>query len=270
MIKVNDFVLNSTRFPDGTSQVWKLPEEILKEDLLTVEWRFEEERELFDLFSLRKLCPATYLHLYIPFLPYARQDKPLANDSTFNLYVFADLLNQLHANQIEAIDTHNPALCKRLISGFSNIRLDHIIQRMMDDMKPDVLVYPDKGASERYRLKHESIMVFEKTRDQSTGTITGHHLASHQRTPERVGYELQGKFRPKKFLIVDDICDGGATFISVAASIRKRCPSAIVDLYVSHGIFSKGRQALHLCGIDEIYTTDSLPRNNNLKGVTKV
>jgi ribose-phosphate pyrophosphokinase len=41
-------------------------------------------------------------------------------------------------------------------------------------------------------------------------------------------------------LIVDDICDGGATFIGIADAIHEKDPDADVRLYVTHGIFSKG------------------------------
>ena len=41
-------------------------------------------------------------------------------------------------------------------------------------------------------------------------------------------------------IVVDDICDGGATFISLAESIKKYNEKANWYLIVTHGIFSKG------------------------------
>lgn len=54
-------------------------------------------------------------------------------------------------------------------------------------------------------------------------------------------------------LIVDDICDGGGTFVGLAKELRA-AGATRVYLYVTHGIFSK---RLPLEGIDHVYTTDS-------------
>ena len=59
------------------------------------------------------------------------------------------------------------------------------------------------------------------------------------------------------FLLVDDICDGGGTFIGLA---NECFPSwADYDLYVTHGIFSKGTDILFDAFVNVI-TTDSLPQ----------
>ena len=57
----------------------------------------------------------------------------------------------------------------------------------------------------------------------------------------------------RRILIVDDICDGGATFVGLAKELRA-AGAKKVYLYVTHGIFSKG---LPLEGIDKVFTTDS-------------
>lgn len=55
-------------------------------------------------------------------------------------------------------------------------------------------------------------------------------------------------------LIVDDICDGGATFLKIA----KELPNTNLYLYVTHGIFSKGLGDLSRYFI-KIFSTDSFP-----------
>ena len=56
-------------------------------------------------------------------------------------------------------------------------------------------------------------------------------------------------------LIIDDICDGGRTFEGIATLLREAGATG-VDLFVTHGIFSRGGK---LAGIDRVYTTDSYP-----------
>jgi len=60
------------------------------------------------------------------------------------------------------------------------------------------------------------------------------------------------------YIIVDDICDGGGTFNLLAEEFFKDPASegAELALFVSHGIFSKGLNAIDK-RITSIYTTDS-------------
>jgi ribose-phosphate pyrophosphokinase len=269
MITANGIVIKPTIFPDGTSQIWNLPESLFSNKHIEVDWRFESEREILDLFSLRELMltvmPFTW-SLYVPYLPYARQDKEVSNESTFNLRVIAKLINQLGFHYVKALDVHNPDLTKSLINRFENITITHIHQQLLLEKFPNsMLVYPDQGAFRRYEkntpyMRHR--LVFQKKRDQSTGKIVGHELDRVYTTP------YQGSL-PKFYLILDDICDGGATFISIAKQIRLQNPAAEINLFVTHGLFSKGIEVLNAAGVN-VVTTDSLMHNANMPGVFKV
>ncbi len=86
-----------------------------------------------------------------------------------------------------------------------------------------------------------------KTRDVSTGKLTGFTL-------EPLAYDNQ-QINGAHYLVVDDICDGGGTFNGLASKIAEQ--GATADLYVSHGLFSKGTTELKK-SFNTIYTTDSL------------
>ena len=60
-----------------------------------------------------------------------------------------------------------------------------------------------------------------------------------------------------KYIIVDDICDGGRTFIELAKAIHGSRPTAEVYLVVTHGIFSNGLYELSK-EITKIYSTNSV------------
>ena len=79
-----------------------------------------------------------------------------------------------------------------------------------------------------------------KERDLKTGQLTNFKVFNE---------DLQNK----TCFIIDDICDGGGTFVGTAEALKKIGAQKII-LVVSHGIFSKG---FDLENIDEIYTTDS-------------
>jgi len=61
----------------------------------------------------------------------------------------------------------------------------------------------------------------------------------------------------KTCIIVDDICDGGRTFITLSRKLKEQ-GAAKVLLYVTHGIFSQGVDVLKGY-IDQIFTTNSFP-----------
>jgi ribose-phosphate pyrophosphokinase len=67
----------------------------------------------------------------------------------------------------------------------------------------------------------------------------------------------------KKLVIIDDICDGGATFLNIAKTIKEHyvgVDEPKIYLIVTHGIFSKGFNELNKY-FDGIYCTNSY---NNL------
>ena len=79
--------------------------------------------------------------------------------------------------------------------------------------------------------KSISIAFCKKKRCTETGAITETEL------DETINY------KGKTILIVDDICDGGATFVQLASKLKEQGAES-VSLFVTHMIASKGLQAL--------------------------
>lgn len=253
MIKVKNLTtghecpnIKPTIFPDQSSQVWQLPENVLKAGKFEITWYFESEAEVMHLLQLRLLLKeyGVITKLFIPFLPYARQDKEVSNDSTFALKPLLSILDSYFGvnTKIEVFDAHNPKIVHYY--NIKNQEATKYIVKSLVDSQADLICFPDKGASTRYPELADFI-VADKVRDQATGKILGHTLLESK-------HSLEGK----TVLIVDDLADGGATFISVTKMLKDQ-GAANVDLYVSHGVFSKGVHVLKHAGIRNIYTTDS-------------
>lgn len=233
MITLNGTTIQPTMFPDGTSQVWQI-NKCLTAPGSRVEWRFEHEFELFHLHQLAMLldCECT---LDMPYLPYARQDKPINNEQSFALHAFAEIINLQGWAKVMTFDAHNPVESANLIKDFEN-RLPK-----PSTEKYDVVVFPDRGAQLRYANCTElPTVVGDKVRDQESGWITDYDFDEDSVDGKRV-------------LVWDDLCDGGATFNVLGKSLGK---AKTVDLYVSHGIFSKGVGEL-LKTYAHIITTDT-------------
>jgi len=243
MILINGLPLNITLFPDNTSQVWKIPEEILKSNKVEVTWKFLHESEFLHLAQLKSLLDKHQIStvLNITYLPYARQDKEVTNTSTFALRTFANLLNSLRFNKVIVLDPHS-SIALDLIANSDYTYPITTLLKVIDSMEVDLFCYPDKGAVSKYVQAYDFHYIYgEKVRDQLTGNITS--------------YKLIGDPKDKKVLIVDDICDGGMTFKLLTKDLLA-AGAKEVNLFVTHGIFSKGLKTLKESGIKQIFTQD--------------
>lgn len=242
MITLNNIKIIATQFPDKTSQVWKLPDDAIQLSNKIV-WNFESEGELMHLAQLQSLirsrqCTST---LTMPYLPYARQDKAISNTETFALRSFLSIIGQLGFVTISAFDPHNDAVVKEYLDNFVALSPAESINKAIDIFQPDLICYPDAGAKARYAklVNHDHIFA-SKVRNQSTGVITS--------------MEINGHCTNKSILIVDDICDGGMTFIKIAEALKAQHDVRNLALYVSHGLFTKGTDVLRQAGIQRIFT----------------
>ena len=245
MISINGVAIVPTIFPDKTSQVWKLPADLLekcyKDYAITVVWDFEGEAEFIHLAQLKTLLdtytPIVYLEM--PYLPYGRQDKRVDNGSTFALTTFAKLLNSLKFTEVRVLDAHNN-MRAHAIEHLEDNSPRSFIERAFMTSGANLLLFPDAGALERYGAYKIARSVYaEKIREQKSGNI--------------LSMEIKGVVRGMRVLIVDDIADGGMTFKLVAEeAIRKGAKE--VYLYVTHGIFSKGLAPMQEAGITRFFT----------------
>lgn len=179
-----------------------------------------------------------YQSLELMYLPYARADRRFQPGDSFGLATFANLINALRFTSVYTFDVHSP-VASQLIPNLINLspvnHYDEIGPVIKYLGKKDLcLIAPDKGARARYDFDSYNLPVLlaGKTRDEKTGALSGFYIEEAVKTY-------------KKALIVDDICDGGGTFVGLAKEIHKHNPGIVLSLYVSHGIFSQGKEALH-------------------------
>jgi ribose-phosphate pyrophosphokinase len=246
MLFLNDTLVKVTKFPDGTSQVWQLPEQRIKN--AEIKWVFQSEDEFMHLAQLKDLMDKEGVEtsLVITYLPYGRQDKKVDNGLTFALRTFSYLLNSLDFISVLIRDPHSE-IALGLIHNSKAYYLSREVSQLFKDTKMDLMCFPDKGALNKYSsiYKETPYIYGEKVRDQLTGRITSYKV---------IGNEAIAN---KKILIVDDICDGGATFKLLAAQLIKN-GAAQVDLFVSHGLFTQGLEGLWTAGISNIFCFDKL------------
>lgn len=247
MIQLNGKTIKPTFFPDKTSQVWKLDESIFdKEYKYEIFWQFEHEGEIMHLAQLKELLwqrnSIATVTLMMDYLPYGRQDKEVTNTTTFALRVFADMINRMHFDHVIVIDPHSEVAADAFIN-FEPVYGTVHLQAALDKHTGAVMCYPDGGAAGKYRSKISQLQQIpytygNKIRNQLTGEI------------EKL--ELVGDVNGKDVLIVDDICDGGRTFVEMA-KLLKSAGANDVNLYVTHIINPTVKLKLTTAGISNIY-----------------
>jgi len=190
--------------------------------------------------------------LYSPWFIGARSDRKFKEGGVNYLKdVITPVINSQGFNYVKVLDPHSDVLeaCLENFKKVNNFELfDFAKQEIGSEM---VLVSPDGGAlkkiydvAEHFQLPN--IVTAIKHRDIATGKIT------HTEVP----LSESRYYKDCKFVIVDDICDGGRTFIELAKEIIVKVPDAKIYLVVTHGIFSAGTKELRKY-IEKIYTTNS-------------
>lgn len=181
-------------------------------------------------------------NLVIPYVPGARQDRiNPTGDILFAAKSYAGMINARKFSRVIMLDPHSKVITK-LIKRSEQFPLEQVAKEIPDKRYTGIIA-PDAGAGTR-ALKFAGeyglpVTLATKQRDVSTGALSGFLV----------------DVKPGHYLVVDDICDGGGTFVGLGEKIMEQ--GATADLYVSHGIFSKGTRRLREL-YKNIYTTDSL------------
>lgn len=183
--------------------------------------------------AVRRQHPQIEINLDMPYFPYARQDRVCNPGESLSVKVIADIINSLHLTRVYVTDPHSDVL-GAVLNNMVQVDVSYSIKRALTTVckaQNTKLVSPDAGALKKiYRYAKEcggvDVVRADKSRDTSTGKITGTVVYS----------EHLGK---TNLLVVDDICDGGGTFVPLAQELRK-ITDGTVSLFVTHGLFTKG------------------------------
>lgn len=243
--RAGDLAFKLFTFPDGQPH-FILETYELDFTTVTIEAAIRTPQELMEVLMASDVLRQhgyEQVNLDIRYLLGARMDRAIDTMQPFTLQLVARLLNGAGFTKVRILDAHSE-VATRLIRNSSNVLPFKIVAQIITTLGNVVAIAPDKGAIPRVaKVIQNSINRVDcsKERDSRTGTLRNFSIDG----PEWV--------RDRECLIIDDICDGGGTFVGLAKKLREAGAKKIY-LYVTHGIFSKG---LPLEGIDKVFTTDS-------------
>lgn len=224
-----------------------------RDEYITILWKFECVEEIFKcsliVDAIRRLADKK-IHLVIPYFPFARQDRCMEKGDSFSLQIFSKMIKDMNFYKITTWDAHSDVVAGMFGYEFEVIAQQDVFFReqvynskiiFIDKNEYACLVSPDSGASKKiYKLaKKMRLPVLEcgKIRDITNGKIVA--CTINNSTIDISKYN--------DFIIIDDICDGGASFIAIAEEFEKirKNTKEYLHLYVTHGIFSKGKDLLN-------------------------
>lgn len=206
--------------------------------------------------ALQRVGVFRHYHLKLDYFPGARQDRVAVPGEALTVAVYADMINNMEFNSVTIVDPHSnvtPALIHNCIVKTN----EELVIDAMEHAKVEknvVFFIPDAGASLKARTLAAKIMAesdlditliqCSKQRNVKTGKLTGFVCDWDVIPLDAVHF------------VIDDICDGGGTFIGQAQAIKEAFGDIKLNLVVTHGIFSNGFKALE-SEFENIYTTDS-------------
>lgn len=261
----------SLTFPDGQPHISVRP------GIGSISCRITTPTDLLRLGMLADVMRLNKPSIRIRYLLGDRMDRRLSDAEPYTLKVVCDIINSFGFPNVSVFCPHSKTTSD-LLHGFTPDTLEedcffdmaimqslsHITGESLDEnsrynmrLRDDVtIVFPDEGAGKRFSKSQllkwwasVSLVTMSKDRDERTGKING--IGIYKGTP--TGH----------CVIVDDLCDGGATFVAASKVLRER-GAKTVSLAVCHGVFSKG---IKLEGIDFISTTNSYKERESEPGL---
>lgn len=203
-----------------------------------------------------KEAGAQHIELVVPYFIGARSDRKFtANSVNYMKTVIAPVINAQGYNKVLSLDPHSDVV-EACINRFEKMDIKPFIKWALEqinnkrDATTTAFLAPDAGALKRvYDLAQyfnvSNVYTGEKIRNVATGEIV--------KTTIHAGSSIE---EMKDIVIIDDICDGGRTFIEIANAIRMLPTAARLHLIVTHGIFSKGQMEL-ASAYNSIFSTNT-------------
>lgn len=217
-------------------------------DVITITHRIRSFNDMGKLIAavnaLRQpqlLKPGTALRLFVPYFPGARQDRVANIGEALTVKMYADLINMMKFDYVAIVDGHSD-VASAVINNCNDLHPYRFYDQCIDfwkalPSKSDefAIAIPDFGATKKIQKaqqgtnmqnKASKLIQCTKLRDTVTGKLTGFDVFVD---------DLQGK----DVFILDDICDGGGTFLGLAKKLKEK-NSGNLYLATTHGIYSKG------------------------------
>lgn len=248
--------VESYTFADG-ERGYRLKGDVRGERVVLLASVLADPDSFFEILALHRLFRengARETMVIIPYLGYARQDRPSRMGEGSMGIMIVELLQKMNPSRLIFIDVHSDLIRKAFRPLITEKSALPLIADALAKNPPDVIVSPDAGfvsmAGKLQKLlkPKPDLAVIEKVRPKPNVAVAKY---------------LHGDVRGRDVLIADDMIDTGGT-LSEAVKLVCRKGARNVRLAATHGIFSgEARSRLISLPIKEILVTNTLPQTRS-------
>jgi len=255
-ISNSDVSFKISQFPDGQQSVSISGNGFDGNEIIQLSSRMNSFKDIELIICANQALKengAKNVELYVPYFLGARSDRKFEKGQTNYLKnVICPIINSQGFSKVIVLDPHSDVL-EACLNNFVKINNFRLVDFALDTIKgrsaQTAIISPDAGALKKiYDVAKEfnitNVTTASKVRDMKTGSIIRTELPT---------MDLRGI---EHLIVIDDICDGGRTFIELAKAI-KEITEIPIYLIVTHGIFSAGFKTLFEY-FDGIYCTNSI------------
>ena len=263
-----------SNFPDGQKSITILNSDSVRDspDDVRIESRLNSFEDLGLIIcanqAIKEINRDIKVHLYIPYFLGARSDRKFTKGTSHYIKtVIAPIINNEKFTSVTVLDPHSDVV-EACIKRFKKISNASLVKFALSEISPKIDKNPflpqfvsssiiitacDAGGEKKI---YDLVSEIDYTGELAFGT-------KHRKVPTgeilSTSVKLPNEYKNKKFVLIDDICDGGRTFIELAKAIRAEAndPNIEIHLIVTHGIFSAGYEELSK-HFKTIYCTNSV------------
>lgn len=247
-------------FPDGEVHL-ELTKPI-KNWLVDVKCRITNANDLFILMQLSDILKRQNVRistLTIFYLMGMRCDRVFEINRPFTLKVVADAINTLNiVKKVVLIEPHSGRSWDMINRSCPLNMTAEIADELFNADDKLLFVAPDRGAFERYGERIPCAVICSKVREASTGKLLDFKAEE--------AIHVKGR----DLLMIDDLCDGGGTFVGLAPKVRDLEPKSL-SLAVTHAVQLDGIKRVAEV-YDKVYITNTYKewQNEELPSNVKV
>lgn len=238
-----------TTFPDGEKHV--TVDDLNRKIPVSIYCRITCADDLFCLMQVADVLKRQEMiidHLFIGYMMSMRCDRLFDINRPFSLKLVADIINSIGALQVGIVEPHSTVSLLKIKSSIgvmaTMVFFYKEIIRPNENNLDIVAVLPDSGARSRYQPSSLPFIVCGKERDPETGRLLSFTVDAGET-----------ECKDKDLFVLDDLCDGGGTFVGLAPKLRELEPKSL-SLLVTHAIQLEGIKKVAEA-YDHVYITNS-------------
>lgn len=194
--------------------------------------------------------------LYIPYMPYARQDRVFLKGEALSSRAILKAIESMGASRIATVELHSERLKSYFAGELINIKPLPFIARAHSISSSSVIVAPDHGARSRAESVASSLgaelVVMSKKRDRVTGEV-------------KVDLPQEVNLEGREAYIVDDMVSTGSTIAEASRILLERGASKVYVMVAHYLNLPGSSERLREAGVSRVIASNTIaPASSDL------